>query len=57
MTRLSFVMEDPAQQLVNSVADYIIDQLCANGNRATDVVVGGFTNITYPRMAPRRPPS
>jgi hypothetical protein len=55
MTRLRFVMEDPAQQLVNSVADYIIDQLCANGNRASGVVVGGFTNIIYPRMTPRSP--
>jgi hypothetical protein len=54
MTRLRFVMEDPTQQLINAVADYIIDQLCANGNRATDVTVGGFTNISYPRMSARR---
>lgn len=49
MTRLRFVMEDPAQQLANSVAHYIIDQLCATNNRAADVIVTGFTNVTYPR--------
>ena len=49
MTRLRFVMEDPAQQLANSVAQYIIDQLCATNNRASDVIVAGFTNVTYPR--------
>jgi hypothetical protein len=49
MTRLRFVMEDPAQQLANSVAHYIIDQLCAGDNRPGDVIVAGFTNVTYPR--------
>ena len=49
MTRLRFVMEDPAQQLANSVAPYIVDQLCDSGNRPADVIVAGFTNITYPR--------
>jgi hypothetical protein len=49
MTRLRFVMEDPAQQLANSVAHYIIDQLCATNNRPSDVIVAGFTNVTYPR--------
>ena len=49
MTRLRFVMEDPAQQLANSVAHYIIDQLCAGNNRPADVIVAGFTNVTYPR--------
>ncbi|HWJ34436.1 MAG TPA: DUF5624 domain-containing protein [Steroidobacteraceae bacterium] len=53
MTRLRFVMEDPAQQLANSVAHYIIDQLCACNNRPADVIVAGFTNMTYPRLAPR----
>ncbi len=51
MTRLRFVMEDPAQQLANSVAPYIVDQLCASGNRPADVVVAGFTNVTYPARA------
>jgi Domain of unknown function (DUF5624) len=49
MTRLRFVMEDPAQQLANSVAHYIIDQLCASNNRPADVTVAGFSNVTYPR--------
>jgi hypothetical protein len=49
MTRLRFVMEDPAQQLANSVAPYIVDQLCDSGNRPADVIVAGFTNVTYPR--------
>jgi hypothetical protein len=49
MTRLRFVMEDPAQQLANSVAPYIVDQLCDNDNRPADVIVAGFTNVTYPR--------
>ena len=52
MTRLRFVMEDPAQQLANSVAHYIIDQLC-DGKRPEDVVIAGFSNVTYPQRAPR----
>jgi hypothetical protein len=51
MTRLRFVMEDPAQQLANATAHYIIDQLCACDNRLADVVVPGFTNMNYPRRA------
>ncbi len=49
ITRLRFVMEDPAQQLANAGAQFIVDQLCANGNRPADVVVPGFTDVTYPR--------
>ncbi|MDB5871213.1 MAG: hypothetical protein JWQ07_655 [Ramlibacter sp.] len=49
MTRLRFVMEDPAQQLANSVARYIVDALCASNNTPAEVVVPGFTNIDYPR--------
>ncbi|MDB6084421.1 MAG: hypothetical protein JWN43_2302 [Gammaproteobacteria bacterium] len=52
ITRLRFVMEDPAQQLSNASAHYIIDQLCAVNNRPADVVVPGFTNLTYPKRAP-----
>jgi hypothetical protein len=48
ITRLRFVMEDPTQLLANSVASYIIDALCENGNRPADVVIPGFTNVTYP---------
>jgi Domain of unknown function (DUF5624) len=51
ITRLRFVMEDPAQLLANSVAPYIVDQLCACGNRPAEVVIPGFTHVTYP---PRR---
>lgn len=50
ITRLRFVMEDPAQQLANAGAQFIVDQLCANGNRPADVVVPGFTNTVYPRL-------
>jgi Domain of unknown function (DUF5624) len=54
MTRLRFVMEDPAQQLANATAHYIIDQLCACDNRPSKVIVPGFTNMTYPRRSTRR---
>ena len=50
ITRLRFVMEDPAQQLANAGAQFIIDQLCANGNRPEAVVVPGLTGTTYPRL-------
>ena len=48
ITRLRFVMEDPTQQLANSVAHFIIDQLCEHNNRPGAVVIPGFTNTTYP---------
>jgi hypothetical protein len=48
ITRLRFVMEDPTQQLANSVAHFIIDQLCDHDNRPAAVVIPGFTNMTYP---------
>jgi hypothetical protein len=51
MTRLRFVMEDPAQQLANATAQYIIDQLCAHDNRPAKVIVPGFTNMIYPRRS------
>jgi Domain of unknown function (DUF5624) len=54
MTRLRFVMEDPAQQLANATAHYIIDQLCACDNRPSKVIVPGFTNMTYPRRSTKR---
>ncbi|MBI2771969.1 MAG: DUF5624 domain-containing protein [Burkholderiales bacterium] len=53
MTRLRFVMEDPMQQLANSVAPYIVDALCESNNRPAEVVVPGFTNIGYPRRPSR----
>jgi hypothetical protein len=48
ITRLRLAMEDPRQLLANSVASYIIDQLCDCGNRPEKVFIPGFTNITYP---------
>ncbi len=52
ITRLRLVMEDPAQLLANSVASYIIDQLCEHGNRPAEVFIPGFTNVTYPARQP-----
>jgi hypothetical protein len=53
ITRLRLVMEDPRQLLANSVASYIIDQLCDCGNRPEKVFIPGFTNVAYPaRKAP-----
>jgi hypothetical protein len=48
ITRLRFVMEDPAQLLSNSVAHYVIDQLCDHDNRPGAVVIPGLSNTTYP---------
>jgi Domain of unknown function (DUF5624) len=48
ITRLRMVMEDPAQLLANSVASYIVDQLCECGNRPEKVFIPGFTNVVYP---------
>ncbi|CAD6520180.1 hypothetical protein LMG27952_01264 [Paraburkholderia hiiakae] len=50
--RLRRIMEDPAQLLSNCVADYIVDQLHANGNDPTRVPIPGFTDVEYPQ-APR----
>jgi hypothetical protein len=47
ITRLRFVMEDPAQQLANAGAQFIVDQLCSNGNVPEAVVVPGLDNINY----------
>jgi hypothetical protein len=49
MTRLRVVMEDPTQLVSNAAADYVIDQLCANGNQPGKVAIPGFTNVVYPR--------
>jgi hypothetical protein len=53
ITRLRFVMEDPAQLISNAAAHYVIDQLCACGNRPAEVVIPGFTHTTYPRRTQR----
>jgi len=47
VTRLRFVMEDPAQQLANAGSQFIVDQLCATGNDPRAVLVPGLDNIDY----------
>ena len=47
IARLRITMEDSTQLLVNAVT-YIVDRLCECGNRPAEVVIPGFTNITYP---------
>ena len=49
VARLRLVMEDPRQLLANSVASYVIDQLCAGGNHPNTVFIPGFTNVDYPK--------
>lgn len=53
ITRLRFVMEDPTQLLSNSVAHFVIDQLCEHDNRPELVVIPGFSNVSYPISASR----
>jgi hypothetical protein len=48
IARLRFVMEDPGQLLANCVASYIVDQLCACGNRPSEVIIPGFSRVNYP---------
>ena len=50
ITRLRFVMEDPTQLLSNSVAHFVIDQLCEHENRPEAVVIPGFTHVDFPRL-------
>ena len=49
ITRLRFVMEDPAQQLSNAVAHYILDQMSEDPIDPGAVFIPGFTDIAYPR--------
>src|SRR6201996_975995 len=53
ITRLRFVMEDPTQLLSNSVAHFVIDQLCESNNQTRAVVIPGFSNVSYPARADR----
>jgi hypothetical protein len=48
ITRLRFVMEDPTQLLSNSVAHFVIDQLCEQNNQPELVVIPGFSRVSYP---------
>ncbi|TPG16427.1 hypothetical protein EAH87_14440 [Sphingomonas koreensis] len=50
MSRLRFVMEDPAQQISMAGSQFMIDQLCANGNRPDLVEIPGFTHTVYPKV-------
>jgi hypothetical protein len=54
ITRLRFVMEDSTQLLSNSVAHFVIDQLCEHDNRPEFVVIPGFSNVSYPTSEQRR---
>ena len=53
ITRLRFVMEDSTQMLSNSVAHFVIDQLCEHNNRPELVVIPGFSNVSYPARGQR----
>src|SRR5277367_1199453 len=48
ITRLRFVMEDPTQLLSNTVAHFVIDQLCEHNNQPELVVIPGFSKVSYP---------
>jgi hypothetical protein len=50
ITRLRYVMEDPAQQIAMAGSQFMVDQLCANGNRPELVEIPGFTYVEYPRL-------
>jgi hypothetical protein len=46
--RLRLVIEDPRQLLSGCVTDYAVEQLRANGNDPSTVVVPGLDRTTYP---------
>ncbi|MDQ7808553.1 DUF5624 domain-containing protein [Amycolatopsis sp. A133] len=48
VTRLRYVMEDPAAQIATAGMQFVLDQLSANGNRPELVELPGFTDTTYP---------
>jgi hypothetical protein len=48
VTRLRYVMEDPAAQIATAGMQFVLDQLSANGNRPELVELPGFTHTTYP---------
>ena len=53
ITRLRFVMEDSTQLLSNSVAHFVIDQLCEHNNRPELVLIPGFSKVSYPAREQR----
>ena len=48
--RLRFVIEDPAQQIAMAGSQFMVYQLCANGNRPDRVEIPGFTRVEYSRL-------
>jgi hypothetical protein len=48
VTRLRYVMEDPAAQIATAGMQFVLDQLSVNGNRPELVELPGFTDTTYP---------
>ncbi|HEY0576710.1 MAG TPA: DUF5624 domain-containing protein [Pseudonocardia sp.] len=49
VTRLRVVLEDPRQLLSGCVADYAVEQLVANDNDPSRVIVPGLDRVAYPR--------
>ena len=47
VARLRRIMEDPRQLLSNCVADYVVEQLRACGDRPEAVPIPGFTDVRY----------
>lgn len=50
VARLRFMMEDPTRLLSSTVAPYVLGRL-ACGDRPEDVVIPGFTGVSYPLPA------
>jgi len=55
VTRLRVVLEDPRQLLSGCVTDYAVEQLVAQGNDPSRVVVPGLDGVTYPTRLHRTP--
>jgi hypothetical protein len=53
VSRLRYVMEDPAAQIATAGLQFVLDQLSTNGNRPELVELPGFTYTTYPAAARR----
>jgi hypothetical protein len=51
ISRLRLVMEDPRQLLSNSVAEFIIDELCVQDMDPSRVRIPGFTNVDFPAVS------
>ncbi|NIJ37429.1 hypothetical protein FHR22_002113 [Sphingopyxis panaciterrae] len=51
VSRMRYVMEDPGAQIASAGMQFVIDQLCANGNRPDLVEIPGFTDVDYPKKS------